>query len=161
MALPRESAEAHASGTQSAPEELLAAAPIHCESTNLFEQGKHRHLGSAQRICRGSHQRHPARTRRAASGSAHSCRRATSAPSLIGAVGWPTGEKHKMQGPCQWPCKGPSQWHLFQTKGAEGVPLTHILICSSYREYSYQQEGKGRDHQKHILQLQREPFSNN
>ena len=34
------------------------------------------------------------------------------------AVGCTNGEKYKIQDPCQWPCEGLCQWHLFYTKEA-------------------------------------------
>lgn len=79
------------------------------------------------------------------------------------AVGCLTGEKHKTKGPCQWPCKCPCQWKSFYTKGAREGPLPHILICSGYREYSYQKQGPGWGGipETDILQPQRETFSNN
>ena len=58
-------------------------------------------------------------------------------------------EKHKLQGSCQWPHKGPHQWHLFHAEGCLGGPLVHIPIHSGYREHSCQQPGMGRNHQKH------------
>ena len=45
------------------------------------------------------------------------------------AVGCPTGEKHKIQDTCPWPCEVSGQWHSLHTKGARGGPLTHIPIC--------------------------------
>ena len=51
---------------------MLATAPNDCKSNNLLEQEKHRHLSSAQRICRGSCQR----------SSTHSYERAAGACSL-------------------------------------------------------------------------------
>ena len=66
-----ESAEALTS--RAAPEKLLVAAPTSCKSSNLLEQGKHGHLSSIQRICRGSCQWHS--TRKAAGGSANSLKK--------------------------------------------------------------------------------------
>lgn len=64
------------------------------------------------------------------------------------AVGCPAGEKHKLQGSFQRPCKGPGQWHLFHTKGAMGGLPVHIPILSSYRQYCCHQPSRERDHQK-------------
>ena len=53
-----------------------------------------------------------------------------------------------------------TKWHLVYTKEAVGSPLTHIPTLSGYREHSSQQPGWGGPPEVHILQLQRETFSN-
>ena len=88
-------------------------------------QGKQRGLGSTQIICRNSCQQ--SSTRKDAGGCAHFHEKVAGACTLTDL--WaPTGEKHKIQDPCQWPCEGSHQWHSFHTKEARGGPLTHILI---------------------------------
>ena len=76
---PRESAEACTSGA--VPEKLLKAAPTPCKSSELLEQGKHRHLSFAQRICRGLSQW--ASTRRATGSIIHFFERNSSACFLM------------------------------------------------------------------------------
>ena len=58
--------------------------PVGCSRAHpLRDQGKHRHLSSTQRICRGLCQQHPISAKRAANGSIHSHKRATDDCSLL------------------------------------------------------------------------------
>lgn len=76
------------------------------------------------------------------------------------AAGYPSGERYKLQGPYQWPCVGPCQWHSFHSKGVVGGLLIHfhpqwlqkaLLPAARW--------GKGPP-EIFTLQLHREPFSN-
>ena len=130
------------------------------ESSNLLSQEKHRCLSSAQRLCRGSHQQCLISARRAVSSSNQSYKKGPPVPAPCQSWGFQTGEKHKIQGPCQWLCA--MSVALVSHQGSWGSPINPysnpqwlqraLLPAAS--------QGKGLP-EIQVLQLQREPFSNN
>ena len=128
------------------PEELLEAAPIPCESGNVLEQGKHRHLSSTQRICRGSHQW--GSTRSSVDSSTCTQERAARAHSLKELWASKVEKSTKYRAPVS----GPEKAHVSGTHSTPrdwGSPIHPHSHLQSYREYSDQHQCRGRYHQKH------------
>ena len=169
---PRESTESHI--RKAASEKLLAAAPTSCKGVTCLSRentGKHRHLISIQRICRGS----------CRCSSNHSHERAA------GALPPADQGKHRCLGSAQRICRSSCQqssarkadggsahshkratgvhflmelWAvqlvkrlisvaLFPHQGRQGQPINPHSNLQGYREHSYQQQDRGRDFQKH------------
>ena len=120
---------------------------IPCKSSNLIDQGKHRHLGSTQRLqdlaLVDSDQ------------SQKIWQQQLPFPMrglLVLIPCWSHGlpDWRKAQDTVSLPVAlwRPTSVPLIPHQGSQGRPTTHVQICSSYREHSYEQQGERRDHQK-------------
>ena len=132
------------------------------ESSNLLSQEKHRCLSSAQRLCRGSHQQCLISARRAVSSSNQSYKKGPPVPAPCQSCGVPNWRKAQDTGSLPVALWRPMSVALVSHQGSWGSPINPysnpqwlqraLLPAAS--------QGKGLP-EIQVLQLQREPFSNN